>query len=110
VGVWVVCRVSEVTSRENRIPESKACSLVGTAGPLLPAFDTAKPDADGHLVRAYVESALREVHRLLAVTACRERPRKRRLAYVAAIGVIALGALIAITVFVRHMDFQHGFG
>ena len=39
----------------------------------MPAFDTTKPDHDGHLVRAYVESSLREVYRLLAVTACRER-------------------------------------
>jgi hypothetical protein len=85
---------------------ARHAALVGGAGQPLPTFDTDKPDADGHLVRAYVESALREVHRLLAVTACRERLRKRRLAYVATIGLIALGALIALTAFLRHMDFQ----
>jgi hypothetical protein len=95
------------TLRARIIPlRARHAALIGTAGPPLPAFDTSKPDADGHLVRAYVESALREVNRLLAVTACRERLRKRRLAYVATIGLITLGALIAITAFLRHMDFQ----
>ncbi len=95
------------TLRARIIPlRARHAALIGTAGPPLPAFDTAKPDADGHLVRAYVESALREVNRLLAVTACRERLRKRRLPYVATIGLIALGTLIALTVFLLHMDFQ----
>lgn len=85
---------------------ARHAALIGTAAPALPAFDTAKPDADGHLVRAYVESALREVNRLLAVTACRERLRKRRLAYVATIGLFALSALITLAAFLRHMDFQ----
>jgi hypothetical protein len=81
-------------------------ALVSIAGPPLPAFDTAKPDAGGHLVRAYVESALREVYRLLAVTACRERLRKRRLAVVAYIGLLSVGALIILTAFLRQMDFN----
>jgi len=85
---------------------ARHAALIGIAEPPLPAFDTAKPDADGHLVRAYVGSALREVYRLLAVTACRERLRKRRLAYVAGIGLPILGILIGLTAFLRHMEFH----
>ena len=44
-----------------------------------------------------MESALRDVNRLLAVTACRERLRKRRLSSCAAIGSGALLALMALT-------------
>jgi hypothetical protein len=85
---------------------ARHAALTGTAGPPLPAFDTAKADPNGDLVRAYVESALREVNRLLAVTACRERLRKRRLAYLATAGLIALGALIFLGAFLRHLNLR----
>jgi hypothetical protein len=88
---------------------ARHAALIGTTGPPLPAFDTAKDDPSGDLVRAYVESALREVNRLLAVTACRERLRKRRLGAVAWIGIgglSALGALIISVVHWRQLDFQ----
>jgi hypothetical protein len=83
---------------------ARHATLVGAAGPPLPAFDTAAPDPEGHLVRAYVESALREVNRVLAVTACRERLRKRRLPWVAGIGLIVLVALIGLTAWLRGME------
>jgi len=85
---------------------ARHAALIGTAGPPLPPFDTAKPDKD---LVAYVESALREVNRLLAVTACRERLRKRRLiavAWIGIIGLIALGALIVLTAYLRDLDLQ----
>ena len=85
---------------------ARHAALVGTAGPPLPAFDTAKPNADKDSVLAYVETALREVNRLLAVTACRERLRKRRLGYVAFIGLIALITLIILTAVLRHLGFR----
>ena len=67
-------------------------------------LDTAKLDKNS--VLAYVESALREVNRLMAVTACRERLRKRRLEYVSIIGLTALIALIILTAVLRHMGFR----
>jgi len=82
---------------------ARHAALIGIAGPPLPAFDTAKPDKD---LVAYVESALREVNRLLAVTACRERLRKRRLAYLATAGLIGLGALIFLGAFLHHLHLQ----
>jgi hypothetical protein len=95
------------TLRARIIPlRARHAALVGTAGPPLPTFETAKSDSDGHLVRAYVESALREVNRLLAVTACRERLRKRRLAFVAWIGLPIMVVLIVLTAFLRNMVFQ----
>jgi hypothetical protein len=61
-----------------RIPSLRArhAALSGIDDRHLPAFDAkvGQPEA-----RCYVESTLREVYRLLAVTACRERLRKRRL-------------------------------
>ena len=85
---------------------ARHAALVGSAGSPLPAFDTAKFGANAALVRAYVESALREVNRLLAVTACRERLRKRRLRAVAIIGLIVLGALICLTAVLRHLNLR----
>jgi hypothetical protein len=85
---------------------ARYASLIGAAGPPLPPFDTAKADEGGHLLTAYVESALREVYRLLAVTACRERLRKRRLQYVGIIGLIALIVLLILTGVLGNLDFR----
>jgi len=85
---------------------ARHAALVGTAGPPLPAFDDAKSGANADLLRASAEAALREVNRLMAVTACRERLRKRRLAYVASMGLITLVALIVLAAILRDLKFH----
>lgn len=76
-------------------------ALSGTSGQQLPTFDAAKVSLEA--VRAYVESMLREMYRLIAVTACRERLRKRRLtglvSYIGVIGLVLFSLLILFAYF-----------
>src|SRR5437667_834025 len=101
---WLLVNFQSDEKRRALVPFLKArlAVLSGTGGQHLPAFDLAKSDSAS--VLAYVESLLREINRLLAVTACRERLRKRRqLRLVWFIGITVLLLLIVLAV-VHHLD------
>ena len=101
---WLLVNFQSDEKRRALVPFLKArlAVLSGTGGQHLPAFDLAKSDSAS--VLAYVESLLREINRLLAVTACRERLRKRRqLRLVWFIGITVLLLLIVLAV-VYHLD------
>jgi hypothetical protein len=97
--------LAPVEALRARVPYLRAryTALSGTAGPQVPVFDATAQAS----VLAYVESLLREVNRLQAVNACRERLRKRRLLRL----IVFIGAtvLVLFIMFVTVAAFSQGF-
>jgi len=79
--------------------KSRYVALNGASGQQLPQVD---PKADRAEVLASVELGLREVNRLMAVSACRERLRKRRLTWL--VVIISLAVLLLMGVLIRFFD------